>query len=139
LRFIDSFVGLSDISKVDFAAKTLKTEGRPSFNSKVFLKMCLYGYLNAIRSARDLEKESLRNMEMQWLLEDILPNHHCVTDFRKNNLIALKNTFKLFVSLWKDDDLISGETIAVDGFLAVAKTQFPVKTNLLGRLTCVQK
>ncbi|MDD2674877.1 MAG: hypothetical protein PHF81_08345 [Flavobacterium sp.] len=39
VRFIDSFVELSDISKVDFAVKTLKTEGRPSFNSKVFLKM----------------------------------------------------------------------------------------------------
>ena len=68
---------------------------------------------------------------MQWLLEDILPNHHSVTDFRKNNLIALKNTFKLFVSLWKDADLISGETIAVDGFLEVAKTPFPVKTNFM--------
>ena len=56
VRFIDSFVELSDISKVDFAAKTLKTEGRPSFNSKLFLKMYLYGYLNAIRSDRDLEK-----------------------------------------------------------------------------------
>jgi transposase len=68
VRLIDPFVELSDISKVDFAAKTLKTEGRPSFNSKVFLKMCLYGYLKAIRSGRDLEKECFRNMEMQWFL-----------------------------------------------------------------------
>ncbi|WP_279432787.1 hypothetical protein [Flavobacterium sandaracinum] len=39
----------------------------------------------------------------------------------------------------KVNDLISGETKAIDGFLAVAKTQFPFKTNLIGRLTCVQK
>jgi transposase len=115
VRFIDAFVELVDISKLDFAIKTLKTEGRPSFNSKVFLKIYLYGYLNGIRSGRDLEKESLRNIEMQWLLEDIRPNYHSITDFRKNNPAALKNTFKLFVSFLKDADLIGGETIAIDG------------------------
>jgi transposase len=62
--FIDAFVELSDISKVDFAVKALKTEGRPCFNSIVFLKMYLYGYLNGIRSGRDLEKECFRNMEI---------------------------------------------------------------------------
>ena len=54
---IDVFVELLDISKLDFAVKMLKIEGRPSFNSKVFLKMYLYGYLNLVRSGRDLEKE----------------------------------------------------------------------------------
>ena len=34
---IDVFVELLDISKLDFAVKMLKIEGRPSFNSKVFL------------------------------------------------------------------------------------------------------
>lgn len=115
VRFIDAFVAFIDISKLGFAIKTLQTEGRPSFNSKVFLKIYLYGYLNGIRSGRDLEKECLRNIEMQWLLEDIRPNYHSITDFRKNNPSALKNTFKLFVSFLKDADLIGGETIAIDG------------------------
>ncbi|MDI6033334.1 IS1182 family transposase [Flavobacterium sp. LB2P84] len=115
VRFIDAFVELIDISKLDFAVKTLKTEGRPSFNSKVFLKMYLYGYLNRVRSGRDLEKECFRNMEMQWLLEDIRPNYHSISDFRKDNPIALKKLFKLFVSFLKDADLIGGEIIAIDG------------------------
>jgi transposase len=85
VRFIDAFVGHIDLCKLGFAIKTLKAEGRPSFNSEVFLKMYLYGYLNGIRSGRDLEKECLRNIEMQWLLEDIRPNYHSSTDFRKNN------------------------------------------------------
>jgi hypothetical protein len=45
VRFIHAFVGHIDIFKLGFAIKTLKAEGRPSFNSKVFLKMYLYGYL----------------------------------------------------------------------------------------------
>jgi len=62
-----------------------------------------------------LEKETFRNIEMQWLLEAIRPNYHSISDFRKNNPVALKNTFKLFVSFLKDADLIGGETIAIDG------------------------
>jgi hypothetical protein len=56
---------------------------------------------------------------------------HSIADFIKDNPIAFKKLFKLFVSLLKDADLISGETIAVDGFLEVAKTPFPVKTNFM--------
>jgi hypothetical protein len=41
VRFIDAFIELIDISKLDFVVKTLKTEGRSSFNSKVFLKIYL--------------------------------------------------------------------------------------------------
>ena len=38
-----------------------------------------------------------------------------VSDFRKDNPLALKQLFKLFVSFLKDADLITGETIAIDG------------------------
>jgi hypothetical protein len=64
---------------------------------------------------------------------------HSIADFIKDNPIAFKKLFKLFVSLLKDADLISCETIAINGFLAVAKTQFSVKTNCMGKGTCVQK
>ena len=52
---------------------------------------------------------------MQWLLEDIRPNYHSIADFRKDNPKALKQLFKLFVSFLKDADLISDQTIAIDG------------------------
>lgn len=115
VRFIDAFVGCIDLQKIGFTPVILKTEGRPSFNNQVFLKMYLYGYLNGIRSSRKLEKECIRNIEMQWLLEGICPNYHSVSDFRKDNPKALKQLFKLFVSFLKDVDLVAGETIAIDG------------------------
>ena len=46
VRFIDAFVEYIDFSKLDFAIKTLKTDGRPSLNSKVFLKIYLYGVIS---------------------------------------------------------------------------------------------
>ena len=115
VRFIDAFVTFTDLAKLGFAVQTIKTEGRPSYDTKVFLKIYLYGYLGGIRSSRKLEKECFRNIEMQWLLEDIRPNYHSISDFRKNNPAALKKLFKLFVSFLKDADLIGGETIAIDG------------------------
>jgi radical SAM protein with 4Fe4S-binding SPASM domain len=115
VRFIDAFVSFVDLSKLGFSVQILKKEGRPSYNSQVFLKIYLYGYLNGLRSSRKLEKECFRNLEMQWLLEDIRPNYHSISDFRKDNPVALKNLFKLFVSFLKDADLIAGETIAIDG------------------------
>ena len=115
VRFIDAFVSFIDLKKVGFEPKTLKKEGRPSFQTEVFLKLYLYGYLNGVRSSRRLEKECFRNIEVQWLLEDMRPNYHTICDFRKDNPKALKQLFKLFVSFLKNADLIAGETIAIDG------------------------
>ncbi|MFH6999392.1 transposase [Flavobacterium sp. FlaQc-57] len=74
VRFIDAFVSFLDLSKLGFSAQTLNKEGRPSYNSPLFIKIYLYGYLNGLRSSRKLEKECYRNIEMQWLLENIHPN-----------------------------------------------------------------
>jgi len=115
VRFIDAFVSFVDLAKLGFAVQTIKGEGRPSYDSKMFLKIYLYGYLNGLRSSRKLANECFRNIEMQWLIEAIVPNYHSISDFRKNNPVALKNLFKLFVSFLKDADLIAGKTIAIDG------------------------
>ena len=115
VRFIEAFVENIELPKLGFAVKTIKTEGRPSYNSKIFLKIYLYGYLNGIRSSRKLENETFRNIEMQWLLEAVRPNYHSISDFRKDNPAALKKLFKQFVLFLKDADLIAGETIAIDG------------------------
>ncbi len=98
VRFIDAFVHSINLEKIGFIPRILKTQGRPSFDLKVFLKIYLYGYLNGIRSSRRLEKECHRNLEMQWLLEAVRPNYHSIADFRKDNPKSLKQLFKLFVS-----------------------------------------
>ena len=115
VRFVDVFVESLDLEALGFELQTLKSKGRPSFNTKVFLKIYLYGYLNGLRSSRKLEKECVRNIELQWLLFGLVPNYHSISDFRKNNPSGLKKLFKVFVSFLKDSDLIGGETIAIDG------------------------
>ena len=111
VRFIDAFVNSIDLEKIGFTLKLLKTEGRPSFATPVFLKIYLYGYLKGIRSSRRLEKECLRNIELQWILEDIRLNYSSISDFRKDNPQGFKNSFKFFVSCLKDTHLVGAKKI----------------------------
>ena len=115
VRFIDAFVDKLDLNELQFKVMTMKTEGRPAFESKLYLKIYLYGYLNGIRSSRRFEKECMRNRELQWLTNDLQPNYHSIADFRKNNPIALRNAFKLFVLFMRDMDMVCGTTVAIDG------------------------
>ena len=61
------------------------------------------------------ERECARNSELQWLIGNLTPNYHSIADFRKVNPKALKNVFKLFVLFLKDAELVTGETVAIDG------------------------
>jgi len=38
-----------------------------------------YGYLNKVRSSRDLEKECKRNIEVMWLLKNLKPDHNTIS------------------------------------------------------------
>ncbi|MFN8356344.1 MAG: IS1182 family transposase [Spirosomataceae bacterium] len=115
VRFLDAFVDKLEMEKLQFSLSTVKTEGRPAFEPQIFLKLYFYGYLNGIRSSRKLERECVRNIELQWLLCGQRPNYHSIADFRKVNPVALQNTFKLFVLFLKESQLIGGKTMAIDG------------------------
>ena len=118
IRFIDAFVDKLDLKQLGIQSliqREKKKAGRASFEDALFLKLYLYAYLNGLRSSRKLEKEAVRNIELQWLLKGLCPNYHSIADFRKINAVALKSLFKLFVLFLKEAGLIGGNVIAVDG------------------------
>ena len=43
VRFADTFVEQLELDKLGFEITTLKTEGRPAFNPKVYLKLYFMG------------------------------------------------------------------------------------------------
>jgi transposase len=47
-RFIDAFVESISLQTLGFSVQTIKRKGRPSFDTKIFLKIYLYGYLNGL-------------------------------------------------------------------------------------------
>jgi transposase len=114
VRLIDALVVRLDLSLLNINIPKAD-QGRPAFHPKVFLKLYYYGYMNGIRSSRKLEKECVRNMEVRWLLESLQPNYHSIADFRKDNAVALKEVFRMLTSFLKDQGLIEGITVAIDG------------------------
>ena len=78
----------------------LRTEG-PAFESKLFLKIYLYGYLDGIWSRRRLEKVCVCNLELHWLCNMLQPNYHCIADFQKENPTALKMCSNYLFCFWK--------------------------------------
>ena len=115
VRIVDVFVDKLDLEKLGLNSNLAKSEGRPPYATQLLLKLYLYGYLNRIRSSRKLEQECHRNVELRWLMQELVPNYHTIADFRKNHSDALKNLFKLYVHFLDELNLLGKETIAVDG------------------------
>ncbi len=66
VRLIDAFIDKLDLQQLGFQKTIHHSEGRPPYAPQVLLKLYLYGYLNKIRSSRKLERESIRNIELQF-------------------------------------------------------------------------
>ncbi len=113
VRLIDLFV--DSLSLKDFGFKVVFVEnGRPAYHPANLLKLYIYGYLNKVRSSRDLEKECKRNIEVMWLLNCLKPDHNTVSNFRRDNPKAIKKVFRETVRIAKHFNLIGGKLIAGD-------------------------
>ena len=113
VRIIDMFVDSLNIEELGFRINHVEN-GRPAYHPKDLLKLYIYGYLNKIRSSRDLEKESKRNIEVMWLLNSLSPDHNTISNFRRDNPKAIKKVFRVTVSIARNFNLIGGKLIAGD-------------------------
>src|SRR4249919_3298837 len=113
VRIIDLFVESISIIDFKFVIKT-SAEGRPAYHPKDLLKLFVYGYLNHIRSSRQLEKECHRNIELMWLMKQLAPDHNTISNFRRDNEKAIRKVFRYTVSIAKQFDLIGGKLVAGD-------------------------
>ncbi|MEO5909747.1 MAG: IS1182 family transposase [Pelobium sp.] len=114
VRIIELFVDSIKLEDFHFTIKVTK-EGQPAYHPKDLLKIFVYGYLNHIRSSRQLEKECKRNIELMWLMKQLTPDHNTISNFRRDNEKAIKKVFRYTVSIAKQFDLIGGKLIAGDG------------------------
>ena len=113
VRIIDLFVDSLSIKDYGFRTDFIEN-GRPAYHPADLLKLFIYGYLNKVRSTRDLEKECRRNIEVMWLLKSLRPDHNTIANFRRDNPKAIKKVFRATVQIAKHFDLIGGKLIAGD-------------------------
>jgi transposase len=112
VRHIDAFVNGLDIKALGF--QPLSPQGRPPYDPADLLKLYIYGYMNRMRSSRQLERECGRNIGVIWLLGNLKPDHNTIARFRKQNPKALKRVFRASVNLARNFDLIGALLIAGD-------------------------
>jgi len=115
VRFIDAYVDSLDVEQMRFHHAKPAERGRPPYHPGDLLKLYLYGYLNRIRSSRELEKATQRNVEVMWLLRRLAPDFKTIADFRKDNTETMKKVCHEFTLLCKKLDLFGGELVGIDG------------------------
>lgn len=113
VRLIDSFVDSLPLDTYGFNVLAVE-DGRPRYQSSDLLKLFIYGYMNKIRSSRELERACKINVEMMWLVKQLTPDHNTINNFRKDNAKAIREVFKATVAMAKNFDLIGGELLAGD-------------------------
>jgi transposase len=115
VRVIDAFVDGLDLGGLGFEVKAEQAAGAPPYDPKALLKLYIYGYLNRIRSSRDLEKATRRNLEVIWLLGRLTPDHWTINAFRRTNRKHFKEVFRQFNLVCGSLGLFGAELVAIDG------------------------
>jgi transposase len=115
VRIIDEVCNAFIVSGLCLVDKGKKMTGRKAYHPGDLLKLFVYGYFNGVSSSRKLERECLRNIELQWLMEGLAPDHKTISDFRKNNPDLIRGLFLFLTRSFKEQGLATGRCIAVDG------------------------
>jgi transposase len=98
-----------------FCEKGEQNIGRKAYSPAYLLKLYIYGYLNGISSSRKLERECTRNLELMWLMNQLIPDHKTIADFRKDNSEAIKQSVLTFGKWLQQSAYIKGDCISIDG------------------------
>lgn len=114
VRFIDLFADHLELAQVGLPLQPAGT-GRPGYAPRDLLKLYLYGYLNRVRSSRELERLTHRNLEVIWLLKRLQPDHKTISEFRRTHREVFKMVLRQFNLMCRDMKLFGTELVAIDG------------------------
>lgn len=115
VRAIDAYVNSLDLKDLGFMEYAGTNRGQAPYLRTDLLKLHIYGYLNKVRSSRNLETEAKRNIELMWLINAITPDHGTIAGFVQKNKDAFREVLRNLTLLLKGWGLIDGKLIAIDG------------------------
>jgi len=113
-RLIYAFTERLDMAALGYKHAECKSTGCRPYEPRMMLSLYIYGYLHRVRSSRRLRDETMRNVEVMWLMEGLTPDDKTICNFRKDNAKALKETFREFSRMCQELKLYGGEVIATD-------------------------
>lgn len=114
VRVYDAFVDQLDLAALGIHLNAQQV-GAPEYDPRAMLKLLVYGYAYGIRSSRKLERAVHHNLSFIWLVGGLKPDHKTIARFRRDHREALKAVLKHGVRVCLKLNLISGNTLFVDG------------------------
>ena len=113
-RLIDVF--LDYVLQLDHGFKSSKRKtGRPSYPLRSLLAIYVYGYLNRLRSSRQLEHACQTNIELWWLTGKQMPCYRTICQFRVDNKVGFRKLFVHYREFCLQLDLYGRQRVAIDG------------------------
>ena len=119
------------VEKLDLS--TIKTKysnlGQHAYDPKMMVSLLFYGYSIGVRSSRKISIGCEERFDFAFLSDGFNPSHDRISDFRKDNINELKDTFKTIVLIGSNLGLIKLGNIktCIDGT--------KVKANASSKLT----
>jgi transposase len=113
VRLLEEILGQLDWSR--WEATYDLTRGQPPIHPRVLASVILYGLLTRIRSSRSLEESLQVRLDFRWLVEGRSIDHTTISEFRRKNAEALKDTFVQIGLVAREMGWLRLETLAFDG------------------------
>ncbi len=113
VRLLDDILGRLDWSKWE-AAYNLR-RGQPPIRPRILAAVILYGLLTRIRTSRSLEESLEVRLDFRWLVEGRSIDHTTISEFRRKNAAALKDTFVQIGLVAREMGWLPLATLAFDG------------------------
>lgn len=115
VRVVDAFVQSLDLNELGFERTVAAATGRPGLRPGDMLRLYIWGYLNQVRSSRMLERACVRDLEALWLMRRLAPDYRTIAGFRHDNPEAIVRTSAAFVQFCREQGLVGGRIVALDG------------------------
>jgi len=114
VRAYDAVVDMMDLEEMGIDTEEDQV-GNSRYDPRTMLKLLVYGYSYGIRSSRKMERAVHHNLSFIWLMGGLQPDHKTISEFRRTNKKALRQTLKQVARMCIKLDLIKGNTLFVDG------------------------
>lgn len=114
-RFVRDFVAALPLKDYGIMPPSLSGPGSPPYDPAMLLAICLYGYLERIRSSRQLEKACYNQIGCLWLAGQLHPDHNTFANFLKDHRASFKQIFRDLTKVAHRMGLIALVLHAIDG------------------------
>lgn len=105
------------IDQLDFSSFDKKVEGpgNPSYHPRINLKLIICGVCERVTSTRKLEKLTYENVVFKYLAENLNPDFHTISLFRKENKQLIKQCFLQTIEVAKNLNMVNFNKLYLDG------------------------